>query len=184
MANILIVVGSVRKVRVADKVLLEVQKQFESHDITTTVADLKELKLPFLDSEILPMMPEFSPSDERVKKWTQLVGDADSILLIMPEYNHSLTAVLKNALDWLFKEWNDKPVAIVSYGWSGGSLAQEAAKPVLENLKAKQLATTSKLRFMKEVALDGSIIDRAAVDSQIKATVDELVDATKATVIA
>lgn len=176
--NILIVVGSARKGRVADSVLAEVQKQFKDQsDTVTTVVDLKELDLPFFDDELIPMMPEFSPSDERVQKWAQLVNDADGVLLIMPEYNHTMNALLKNALDWLFKEWNDKLVAIVSYGWTGGSRAQETAKVVLENLKAKQLLTTSKLRFMKEIAPDGSIIDQAAVDSQIKATTDELVAA-------
>lgn len=174
--NILIVIGSVRKGRVADAVLSEVQKQLKGRSgVATTIADLKELDLPFFDDAAIPMSPEFAPSDPRVQKWAQLVDDADGVLLIMPEYNHSLSAVLKNALDWLSKEWNDKPVAIAGYGWVGGSRAQEVAKAVLTNLKVKQLPTTSKLRFMKEITPDGSIIDQAAVDGQVKATVDELV---------
>lgn len=175
MPKVLIVLGSARQGRVADKVLAEIQKQFEGSDVTTAIADLKELNLPFFDDAMIPMMPEFAPSNERVQKWAQLVTDADGVLLVMPEYNHSLSAIMKNALDWLFKEWNEKPVAIVGYGWSGGSLAQAAAKPVLENLKVQQLPTTSKLRFMKEIAPDGQIIDTSTVDAQIKATIDELV---------
>lgn len=175
--NILIVLGSARQGRIADKVLAEVKKQFEGRDVTTTVADLKELDLPLFDDANIPMMPGFAPDNERVKRWAQLVSNADSVLLVMPEYNHSLSAIMKNSLDWLFAEWNDKPVAIVGYGWTGASRAQEAAKPVLANLKAIQLPTTTGLRFMKEIAPDGSILDQETVDAQIKATINELVDA-------
>lgn len=176
--NILVVVGSIRKVRVADSVLDQVKQQLSAHeDVTTTVADLRELSLPMFNNERMPADPEFAEADERVQQWTKLVGEADGVLFLTPEYNHSLTAAQKNAIDWIYSEWADKPVSSVFYGWSGGSFSMEDLNEVIGNVKAKLLPTPARLWFMKQINPDGSVIDETAVSESIKATVDELVSA-------
>lgn len=173
--NILVVTGSIRKGRVADTILEHVKNEVTKHDdLALTVADLKDLDLPFFDSEDVPMSPAFKPTNEKVLAWTKLVGDTDGVILLTPEYNHSLSAVQKNAIDWIYTEWVDKPVSAIGYGWSGGSLALGVLKEVLGNVKAKQLPTVSSLRFMKDINPDGTILDTDTVDAAIKATIDEL----------
>lgn len=178
MPNVLIVTGSIRPGRVADKVLPLVKNELASRDgVEVQVADVKDLDLPFFDAEQPPSSPDFQVTDERVKAWTARVAAADAVLFLVPEYNHTMTAVQKNAIDWIYEEWNDKPVAFIGYGWVGGARAIETAKTVLANVKAKLLPTAATLRFMKELAVDGSVIDEPEVAASIEATVTELLAA-------
>ena len=175
MSNILVVIGSARTGRVADKVLEYVQADVEGRDdVTVTVADLAKLNLPFYNNEQAAMSPDHVQSDENVATWSKLVTEADSVLFITPEYNHNLSAIQKNALDWLFTEWNDKPVTAVAYGWSGGSLAIAALREVLTNVKADIQSDMAQLGFMKDLNPDGSLLDEANVTAQIAAAIDEV----------
>lgn len=179
MTNILVVVGSARKGRVADNVVELVKNELSTKDnVTTTVADLKEINLPFFDGEVIPGDPSYVPTGVAVD-WQKMVQEADGVIFATPEYNHSMSAIQKNAIDTLFAEWVNKPVAIVGYGWSGGSLAQANAKIVLENLKATIMPTSANLHFMKDLNPDGSVLDEASVSAQITATVDEVINSAR-----
>jgi NAD(P)H-dependent FMN reductase len=175
MSKILIVTGSARKGRVADSIVPLVADELASReDVTVSVANLKELDLPFFDDENTPATPGYKATDERVEAWTKLVDEADGIVILMPEYNHTLSAIQKNALDWVYAEWDNKPVSVVGYGWGGASLALVTLKEVLGHLKANLLPTATHLYFMKSINPDGSVVDESDVSEQIKATVDEL----------
>lgn len=183
MANILVVVSSARTGRAADNVLESVKKNFEGRsDASITTADLKEINLPFFDEADVPASEAFNPQNENVKSWTQSIADADGVLFLTPEYNHSLNAIQKNAIDWVYKEWTDKPVSIVGYGWSGGSKAIKTAKQVFDDsmIKTELLPTPALLSFMKEITVDGKSIDEEVVQLAITATVDELIAKTAA----
>lgn len=181
MSQILIVTGSARKGRVADSIVELTKNELSSReDVTVSVADLKELHLPFFDSEHAPASPDFKATDENVAAWTKLVADADGVVFLMPEYNHSLSAIQKNAIDWIFSEWEKKPVSVIGYGWSGASLALVTMKEVLTHLKATVLPTVTHLNFMQNVNPDGSVIDEANVSGQLKLTIDELLAAASA----
>ncbi|MBC7581894.1 NAD(P)H-dependent oxidoreductase [Aeromicrobium sp.] len=176
MSNLLVVIGSARPGRVADKVLEHIKADIAARDdVTLTVADLKELNLPYFDNENAPISPEYTISDPLVQAWSDMVQAADSVLFITPEYNHSLTAIQKNALDSLGAEWLEKPVSAVAYGWSGGSLAVLNLREVLENLKADAKHEMAQLGFMKDLNPDGSFLDEVNTMAQIKVAVDELV---------
>lgn len=184
MSNILVVVGSARVGRVADKILGYIKNDIEGREgATATVADLAELNLPFYNNEQPAMSPTHVQTDENVTAWSKLVADADSVVFITPEYNHNLSAIQKNALDWLFAEWNDKPVTAVAYGWSGGALAIAALREVLTNVKADIKQDMAQLGFMKDLNPDGSLLDDESVATQIAAAIDEvlIVDAVPAT---
>ncbi len=175
MSKILIVVSSARKGRVADKILSYIQADLEKRDnVTATVADLKELNLPFFENEHPPMSPDFVIDNPEVAAWSELVKAADSVVLITPEYNHTLNAIEKNALDSLGADWENKPVTAVAYGWSGGSLAVGTLREVLKNLKADTKENIAQLAFMKDLNPDGSLLDEASVANQIAATIDEI----------
>jgi NAD(P)H-dependent FMN reductase len=98
------------------------------------LTDLAELGLPFMDEPNHPRLRQYTHA--HTKEWSALVDEADAFVLVMPEYNHSFTATLKNAIDYLVQEWAHKPVGFVSYGGlSGGIRAVQAIKPVLTGLR-------------------------------------------------
>lgn len=175
MSKILVVIGSTRKGRIADTILGYVQEELSTREnVDVTITDLKELNLPFFDNEVIPASPDYLITDPQVSTWSELVSAHDSVLFIMPEYNHSLSAVQKNAIDSLGKEWAGKSITAVAYGWSGGSLAAENLREVLSAVKTEPKASIAKLAFKKDIDVDGSILDAESVKNQIKATIDEI----------
>ena len=180
MAAILVVTGSVRPNNVNEKIVPLVVKQLEDKGANVTIADLKELNLPFYDAPHASLSPNFSATDERVQRWTAMIEQADGVVLVTPEYNHTMTPVQLNAVDWVGKEWENKPVALIGYGWSGGSRAHETAREVLVgNLKAKVGEKQANLPFTKDLSVDGSILDETSVTDKISAALDELLEMSK-----
>ena len=176
MSNVLVVIASARKGRAADQVFELVKKDLEARDgVNIVLADLKEINLPFFAHELSPASPDYVPTDPAVLAWQKLVVEADSIVLLTPEYNHTISAIQKNAIDSLKNEWTDKPVAVVGYGWSGASLSIVTLTEVLPFLEMKfNPETAAKLSFMKDINVDGSALDEAAVSAKIKTAIDEI----------
>jgi NAD(P)H-dependent FMN reductase len=176
MSNVLVVIGSARKGRVADKILEHIQKDIQTRkNITAVVADLKEINMPFFDNENSPASPDYAPTNQGVLAWQKMVAESDSVVFITPEYNHSLTGIQKNALDSIYAEWNNKPTAVVAYGWSGGSQSVTALSDILPHIKAVfNPKTAAKLVFMKDINVDGTILDESSVSAQIKTAIDSV----------
>ncbi len=96
--------------------------------------DLAVLGLPLLDEAIPASMQKYE--HDHTKNWSNIVGEADGFVFIAPEYNHGMSGVLKNAIDYLFYEWNYKPAAFASYGGAaGGVRAVEQLRQVMGELK-------------------------------------------------
>jgi len=96
----------------------------------TELVDLKAVNLPFLDEPNHPRLRKYT--HDHTKAWSAVVDGADAFVFVMPEYNYGYTAPLKNAIDFVFHEWQNKPVGLVSYGGvSGGLRATQLLKPVL-----------------------------------------------------
>ena len=180
MADILVVTGSVRPNSANSKVVPVVVGALEAKGATVTVANLAELDLPFYNDPLPTSAPEFASTDERVIRWTKLVDEADGVVLVTPEYNHTMSPVQLNAVDWIGKEWEDKPVALIGYGWrSGAGQAHATAREALAvNLKAKVGDDQTNLFFMKDLNADGSVLDADSVNTKINASIDELLTAT------
>ena len=176
MSNILVVTGSVRPHSVNEKIVPLVTAELEKQGATVKVADLKELNLPFFDSPLPPTAPDFVPTNDAAKSWTQMVVDADGVVFVTPAYNPTMTPVQLNAIDWIGKEWEGKKIALVGYGWrSGASQAHATAREALAvNLKADVKDTQTNLYFTKELNPDGTVADKPAVDALIAATISEL----------
>ena len=114
MAKVMIMVASVREGRIGLPVARWVEKELRSRDVEVDWADLKEINLPFMDEPNHPAMQQYTK--EHTKAWAARVADADAFIWVTPEYNHSFTAPLKNAIDYLVQEWRGKSVSFVSYG--------------------------------------------------------------------
>jgi NAD(P)H-dependent FMN reductase len=100
------------------------------------VTDLVELALPFFDEPHHPRMRTYV--HEHTRTWSAAVDFADAFVFVMPEYNHGYPASIKNAVDYLYEEWADKPVGFVSYGgMAGGTRAVQSLKPVLTYLRMR-----------------------------------------------
>lgn len=105
----------------------------EHSDFEVEMADLAEINLPLFDEPNHPRLGQYT--HEHTKRWAKIVDGADAFVIVMPEYNYSYNAALKNALDYLSNEWRGKPVGFLSYGGvSGGTRAVESLKPVISVL--------------------------------------------------
>ena len=176
MPNILVVTGSIRPNSVNQKVVPLVVAELEKQGAVATVADLGEINMPFIDTPVSPAAPEFVPEYDSVKQWTKLVADADGVLFVTPEYNHMLSPIQSNAIDWISKEWEAKKIAFVGYGWtSGAAQAQATAREAFSVvLKAHVGDEQTNLFLMKDLTTEGDVIDQENVDAKIAATVSEL----------
>lgn len=134
MTKIKIIAGSSRPGRFNLQPATWIYERVKEKGIDVELLDLKEINLPFLDEEIPPSQNQYS--QEHTKEWAKLIGEADGFIFVTPEYNHSYSPILKNAIDFLYAEWNNKPVSFVSYGsLAGGSRAVEHLRGVAAELK-------------------------------------------------
>ncbi len=119
-----IIVGSTRPGRFADYPANWIKELAEKRgDIEVEMLDLRDWRLPFFEEE---MSPAYAPSKNEVaQRWQKKVDSLDGFIVTAAEYNRGPTAVLKNALDYGYKEWNRKPIAFVGYGGVGGARAVE-----------------------------------------------------------
>lgn len=172
MPHIVVVTGSVRPHSVNQKVVPLVVEEAETQGADVTVADLSQLDLPFFNAPKSPNDPEFVVTDERVQRWTDMVVSADAVIFVAPEYNHSLSAVQLNAIDWIGKEWNNKVIGLVGYGWNGGKEALAAARNALSReLSARVSDVETTLFFTKELSPAGDLIEDEASRTSIAKTV-------------
>ena len=140
MVKIQVIIGSTRQGRFGDKPAKWIfGKLKEKEGVSAELIDLRDWPLPFFDEPVSPGMMEMQKADyvsELGKRWAKKVGEADGYLIVTPEYNHGYSAVLKNALDYVYKEWNKKPVAFMSYGGiSGGTRAVQQLRQVVIELQ-------------------------------------------------
>lgn len=132
MTVISVIVGSVRQGRLAEKPAHWILDQLKKRDgIDARLLDLADYPMPFFDAPIPPAMPG-RPAYENdvVKRWTQAIAASDGFVIVAPEYNHGPTAVLKNAIDWVYPEWNRKAIAFVGHGSIGGARAIEQLRQI------------------------------------------------------
>jgi NAD(P)H-dependent FMN reductase len=122
--RIAIVIGSTRPGRYADKAASWMLKQTRARDdIETELLDLLDHQLPFFD-EKGPLMSMPSENAEALR-WQETLARYDGFVFVVAEYNHSITGVLKNALDQAYKEWGRKPFTAIGYGGNGAARAVE-----------------------------------------------------------
>ena len=129
-----VVIGSTRPGRFGDKPaewIAERAKALGTFDVE--IVDLRDYKLPFFDEKT---SPAYAPSEaENAAKWQEKVASLDGFIFTAAEYNRAPTAVLKNALDYAYNEWNNKPAAFVGYGGVGGARAIEQLRLIAIELQ-------------------------------------------------
>jgi NAD(P)H-dependent FMN reductase len=121
--------------------------------------DLRELDLPLLDEPEMPSDGHYV--HEHTKRWAAIVEGLDAVVLVMPEYNRGYNAALKNAIDYLYAEWDGMPVACVGYGWSGAHYARTSLRVTLDRINMV-VVDGAALHFEKTIDLDGTVHADAA----------------------
>jgi NAD(P)H-dependent FMN reductase len=176
MPNLMIVIASTRPGRAG----LPVANWFESvardhGGFDVTVVDLLELDLPFMNEPNHPALGKYE--HDHTKDWAAQVGAADAFVFVHPEYNHAITAPLKNAIDYLGKEWAYKPIGLVSYGGvAAGQRAAGQIRQVMAPLRAVITTDGVMIPFVKTHIDDHGEFDanEMMLESAHK-TLDELV---------
>src|SRR5712691_10006714 len=123
MVTISVIVGSTRQGRFSEKPAQWILQHLQKRDgIDARLLDLRDFPMPFFDQPLTPAMPGRTPyENEIVKRWTAEIAASDGFIFVTPEYNYGTSAVLKNAIDWVYPEWNRKAAAFVSYGSAMGA---------------------------------------------------------------
>lgn len=128
---IYIIVGSIREGRTAIKIANWVDQAINKlslNDIQTEIIDLKEWALPIFAGAHPPATGVYDQPKQQ--QWADKIAAADAFILISPEYNHGYSPALKNALDYVAKEWQGKPAAYVGYGATNGSRSIDQLRQV------------------------------------------------------
>ncbi len=132
-----IILGSTRSGRFGEKParwLLEQAKAEGSFE--AELLDLRDYPMPFFDDSVSPSRNTTGKyPNPTVQKWADKIREADAFIIVTPEYNHGYPAVLKNALDVVYLEWNNKPVGFVGYGSVLGARAIEQLRGVAIELQ-------------------------------------------------
>jgi len=139
-----VVVGSTRPRRICGPIagwVLETAREEGSLDYA--LIDLAEVGLPFLDEPLMAALGQYE--HEHTKRWSRLVRSYDGFIFVMPQYNWGYTAVLKNALDFLYAEWHEKAAAMVTYGSHGGGKGADQLAAVLRALGMRIALTNPRL---------------------------------------
>lgn len=131
--KIAVILGSTRPGRIGGAVADWVMEQAQSREASYELIDLAEVNLPFLDEPYPPSMGRYQ--NEHTKRWAETIGRFDGFIFVTPEYNHSTSAALKNAIDYLYAEWNDKAAAFVGYGSLSGARAVEHLRAIASELQ-------------------------------------------------
>ena len=158
MTRIGIVTASTRPRRIGHHVAAWV-RDLAPQGVELVDVDLRELDLPLLDEPEMPSDGHYV--HEHTKRWAAIVEELDAVVLVMPEYNRGYNAALKNAIDYLYAEWDGMPVACVGYGWSGAHYARTSLRVTLDRINMV-VVDGAALHFEKTIDLDGTVRADAA----------------------
>jgi NAD(P)H-dependent FMN reductase len=134
MLKIGIILGSTRPNRNGEAVAKWVVEHVQGRtDATYELVDIKDFNLPLLDEPIPPSQGKYS--QPHTKRWAETIAPLDAFVFVTPEYNHSTSGALKNAIDFLYREWNNKAAGFVSYGSAGGARAVEHLRLIMAEVQ-------------------------------------------------
>ena len=144
MTVISVIVGSTREGRFSEKPAKWISQHLKRREgVDARLLDLRDFPMPFFDQPATPAMPGRQPfKHEAVQRWTAGIAQSDGFVFVTPEYNYGISAVLKNAIDWVYPEWNRKAAGIVSYGSAMGARSVQQLRETLIELQAAPIRSS------------------------------------------
>jgi len=181
MYNLKIIVASTRPGRKGPAMaswILEIARANSNFNVE--LLDLAEINLPMLDEPNHPRIQKYT--QPHTKSWSQIIASADAFIVVTPEYNYGYPASLKNAIDFLYVEWNYKPVAFVSYGGvAAGTRAVQMLKQVVTALKMMPVTEAVNIPFFtRYIDAGGKFIGDEPLQQSAKDMLAELLKWTEA----
>ena len=158
--TVLLIMGSTRANRVCPKIAqwaAEIGRSCNDH--VYEVVDLADWPLPMNDEPGIPAMGSYAQA--HTLAWSKKVAGADAVVFVTPQYNWGYPAVLKNALDHLYREWGGKPAAIISYGGHGGSKCAAQLRQVAGALEMRVVPTAPGIVLSEDMIRRGAPVDPA-----------------------
>jgi NAD(P)H-dependent FMN reductase len=132
--RIAIIIGSTRPGRNGEAVARWVHSIAAGRrDAEFELVDIRDFNLPLLDEPVPPSMGKYS--QPHTKAWAAKIASFDAFVFVTPEYNHGTSGALKNAIDFIYREWNNKAAGFVAYGSAGGTRAVEQLRLVMAELQ-------------------------------------------------
>lgn len=178
MLKIGIITGSTRPGRLSLVVAEWVHSMAESYSaaVVFDVVDIATYDLPLLDEPFAPILGNYQ--NDHTNRWSSKVARYDGFIFVTPEYNHSIPSALKNAIDYLYKEWNNKAAGFVSYGAAGGERAVEHLRTILSEVQIAhvraQVALSLYLDFEHVQPFKSKINPRASKVDSINQMLEQL----------
>jgi NAD(P)H-dependent FMN reductase len=175
MFRLNVIISSTRPGRVGDQVgtwFVQLARAHGGFDVH--VIDLAELDLPLLN-EPVPAVEGEPYRHEHTRRWSEITDAADAFVIVTPEYNQGYPASIKNALDYLYAEWRDKPVGFVSYGMtSGGMRAVQQLKSVVSAVGLVPVIESVVVHLRETLDAHGKLVPSARMVAAAKETLAEL----------
>ena len=175
MLNLKIIIASTRPGRKAPSIAAWFTEIAKKHaEFNVEVLDLLQINLPFMDEPNHPVMQKYE--QQHTKDWSATITGGDVFVIVTSEYNYSFPASIKNAIDYLSKEWSYKAVAFVSYGGvSGGTRAVQALKQVVTAVGMMPLPQGVAIpAFTKHIDEHGKFMNDPGLDKSADSMLDEL----------
>jgi NAD(P)H-dependent FMN reductase len=174
MLKIGIIVGSTRPGRKALDVAEWVQSVAANRrDAIYEVIDIAEFGLPLLDEPVPPSMSQYSKP--HTIAWSERIEAFDGFVIVTPEYNHGTSGALKNALDFLYKEWNNKAAGFVSYGSAGGARAVEHLRAIAAELQMATVRAQVLLYLDRDFKDHSTFTPRPENEGNLNTMLDQLI---------
>ncbi|MFB2600432.1 NADPH-dependent FMN reductase [Herbiconiux sp. P17] len=179
MTKIGIILGSTRPGRNGEAVAKWVTEiASRRDDAEFELVDLADFPLPHLDEAMPPSMNAYQ--NDHTKAWAAKIAEFDGFVFVTPEYNHSTSGVLKNALDYLYTEWNNKAAAFVSYGGVGGARAVEHLRLIASELQLATVRAQVAISIITEFENFSTFTPGDYLEPQVGVMLDQLVAWSKA----
>lgn len=151
-----VLVSSTRPGRIGPSVAEWVVAQVDSTEWEIDLIDLAEMDLPFFNEPKQPSAGDYVLP--HTQNWARRVKALDALIIVLPEYNNSYPATIKNALDTLYAEWEGLPVGIVGYGWRGAATSTEHISVVLRRLGTRLVPPVA-LTFREDLTTEAEVIE-------------------------
>jgi NAD(P)H-dependent FMN reductase len=174
MLKIAIIVGSTRPGRKADTVARWVYDiAARRGDASFEIVDIAGFDLPLLDEALPPSMSQYA--QPHTKAWAEKIAGFDAFVFVTPEYNHSTSGALKNAIDYLFREWNDKAAGFVGYGSTGGTRAVEHLRGIMGEIKIADVRAQVALSLFTDFENFTTFKPQPSQEAAVEAMLNDLI---------
>ena len=132
-----------------------------------------EYNLPLFDEPASPIFGQYT--HEHTKRWAAKIASFDAYVFVTPEYNHGISGALKNAIDYLYREWNNKAAGFVSYGGAGGARAVEHLRLVMAELMVATVRAQVMLSMFNDFENFKTFKPKPEREAEVHRMLDELV---------